>query len=118
MATGSMQLEEALAVARLRQWAALRVSCHYGKATNYERQGWRTRNSTRYDAALVTVIDFERALNALPDDEKLALVLRYRDRADDRDVARMLGCSTRKLGYLIPNARRMLAARLDKLNLL
>jgi DNA-directed RNA polymerase specialized sigma24 family protein len=114
-----MQMIEALAIARLRQWAAMRCSNLQGKIRRPNARGWQRRDERTFDATLVRVIDFERALNMLrDDDEKVALVLRYRDRQVDRDIGLAIGCSIRKVDYLIPAARRRLAAILDRLNLL
>jgi DNA-directed RNA polymerase specialized sigma24 family protein len=114
----SMDVNEALAVARLRQWATLRVANRQGRTRNPNSHGWQRRDERSFDAAQVCVIDFERAMNALTDEEKVALVMRYRDRERDEVTARALGCSVRKVGYLVPSARHKLADILDRLNLL
>jgi DNA-directed RNA polymerase specialized sigma24 family protein len=113
-----MELNESLAVARLRQWAFLRCATRHGKTSNYRRSGWIRRSDRKYDGQQVTVIDFERALNRLDEDEQVALVHRYRDGESDEHIARNIGCSTRKVGYLVPAARRKLADILDRLDLL
>jgi YD repeat-containing protein len=113
-----MPIDEGLAVVRLRQWAALRIRNQSGKIREYKYDGWQRRIENRFDAGLVMVIDFERALNKLTDEQKLALVLRYRDKQTDPEIAIALGCSIRKVTYLVPIARRKLAEVLDRLNLL
>jgi hypothetical protein len=65
---GTMDVFEAMAIAQLRRWANLKVANQYGKVRNYERQGWQRRSDRSFDASLVTVIDFERALGALTND--------------------------------------------------
>jgi DNA-directed RNA polymerase specialized sigma24 family protein len=113
-----MTTTEVLAVARLRQWARERSNNLQGKATVYRRTGWGQRNSCNFDAALVRCIDFERALGKLSEDEQIALIYRYRNKATEREIAAAVGCGVRKLNYLIPAARRHLANVLDTLNLL
>ena len=109
---------ESLAVARLRQWAAERRASMAGKTTNYQRIGWQTRNTRSFDSKLVRVLDFERALASLDAEEQVVLVLTYRDRERADAVALALGCSIRKISYLLPAARRKLADVLDRLDLL
>lgn len=113
-----MPPDECLAIARLRQWAAAKVKQANGKATNYKRQGWQQRRETEADAAIVRVIDFERAMSGLSEEHQAALVLKYRDGESEAAVAVALGCSVRKLYYVMPAARRSLAAALEGLNLL
>jgi DNA-directed RNA polymerase specialized sigma24 family protein len=115
---GPMSPDEALAVARLRQWCHDRLSLASAHSCDYQRQGWQNRNERTFDARLVRVIDFGRALGKLDGEEQTALVLTYRDRQPSQQIAQALQCSLRKLSYLIPSARRHLAAELDRLNLL
>ncbi len=114
----AMTTNEALALARLRQWASLRVTNKYGKTWTIRNGGWQRRDERCFNAGLVRVIDFDRALNTLEEEEKVALVLSVRDREPSYKIARALGCSERKVSYLIPQARRKLAATLDRLDLL
>jgi len=58
---GPMQPDEALAVARLRQWCYDRLSLTSARTCDYQRQGWQQRNDRAFDARLVRVIDFGRA---------------------------------------------------------
>ncbi len=118
MQTETTALDEALAVARLRQWAMTRTRQQHGKIAQYRRRGWQQRNDRTYDANQVRIIDFERAMNQLPDEDKVALVLHYRDGQLQPEIARAIGCSIRKVSYLLPSARRKLAAILDRLDLL
>jgi DNA-directed RNA polymerase specialized sigma24 family protein len=113
-----MPPEECLAIARLRQWAASRTKLANGKASNIRRVGWIQRRATEADAAIVRVIDFERALGSLSDEHQAALVLRYRDEENEAGIAAALSCSIRKVSYVMPAARRSLAAALERLNLL
>jgi DNA-directed RNA polymerase specialized sigma24 family protein len=113
-----MPPEECIAIARLRQWAASRAATSNGKATNYRRIGWQQRRASQADAQIVRVIDFERALASLDDEQQMALVLRYRDDETEGSIAAALACSVRKVGYVLPAARRSLAAALERLNLL
>jgi DNA-directed RNA polymerase specialized sigma24 family protein len=116
--TGAMSPDEALAVSRLRQWAHDRIALRSAKTVDYQNRGWQARNDRCFDARLVRVIDFGRALATLDGDEQAALIFKYRDRCEVADIAIALHCSARRIGYLIPSARRKLAARLDTLNLL
>jgi DNA-directed RNA polymerase specialized sigma24 family protein len=113
-----MSPDEALAVARLRQWCFDRLSLASARTCGYQRSGWQRRDERTFDARLVRVIDFARAMGKLDAEEQAALVLTYRDRERAPETARALGCSIRKLSYLVPAARRKLAAELDRLNLL
>lgn len=118
MSQTALKTDEALTIARLRQWAALRTGLRAGRTASYRSAGYARRSSSMNDAAQVRVIDFERALDMLPDDAKIALILRYRDREPDAEICRAIRCSARKVGYLIPDARRKLATILDQLHLL
>jgi len=114
----SLDYTEALALAHLRRWAVRRTANLHGKTSRPNAGGWHRRDERTYDASHVANIDFERALNMLDDDEKVALVLRYRDRLAAEQIAAGLRCSVRKVCYLIPAARRKLADILDRLDLL
>jgi DNA-directed RNA polymerase specialized sigma24 family protein len=118
MTTGTMHPDEALAVARLRQWCHDRLQLTSARTIDYQRTGWRQRKDTEFDSRLVRVIDFGRALANLDADEQAALIFAYRDRERWPQIAQALCCSIRRVSYLIPTARRKLAAHLDRLNLL
>jgi len=118
MSIAPMTTDEVLAVARLRQWANDRIKLASAKTSEYQRLGWRERSSRDADARLVRVIDFSRALARLDPEQQTVLVLYYRDREEQPRIAAAIGCSTRKVSYLIPAARQRLAAELDRLNLL
>ena len=113
-----MTAMEVMAIARLRQWAVARSASRTGKATCYRREGWRERRATESDARLVQVIDFERILGELTVEEQIVLVQRYRDGEPDERTAQLLGCSKRKIFYVLANARRALAEGLDRAHLL
>ena len=113
-----MTTDEALAVARLRQWASDRVTIAAGRTMDYQRQGWNKRNKNTADAKLVRMIDFGQALATLDADEQAALILTYRDGESAAAVARALHCSERTVCNILPRARQALAAMLDQLNLL
>jgi len=118
MAIAPMSTSEALALARLRQWCYDRLQLNGARTVDYQRHGWQQRNSATFDARLVRVIDFERAMSTLNADEQAALILTHRDRERAHRVAIALRCSERKLSYLLQNARRKLAHTLDRLDLL
>jgi len=113
-----MHYNEALAVARLRQWASNRVANLQGKGRRPNAHGWQRRDERTYDAALVRVLDFEKALGRLDNCEQVALVLRYRDKEPAERIAMALRCSVRTVGNILPRARRKLADQLDRMNLL
>jgi len=110
--------DEVLAITRLRQWSADRALLRASKTTDYQRTGWQARNHRQCDARLVRVIDFERALAHLPEDEQAVLLLVYREKQSHSDAAVALHFSTRKVQYMLPRARRNLANILDRLDLL
>lgn len=113
-----MELWENLAVIRLRQWTVDRLALKSAKTTNYQRTGWTRRSERSFDARLVRVLDFERVLDRLGNEEQTALVLKYRDGETVETIAQALNCSVRKIEYLIKGARQNLAASLDKAQLL
>jgi len=115
-----MTVGEVLAIARIRQWAQARVRLKSGQTMNYANPGRPNAKSrtSRQDAALVAVIDFERALESLSAEQQTVLVLKYRDRLSSSRVADAMACSVRKVDYLLEPARKALADKLDRLELL
>jgi DNA-directed RNA polymerase specialized sigma24 family protein len=103
---------------RLRQWATERQLLRNGRTTAYRNRGWRERRLQEQDARITRCIDFERALSRLPITEQALLVAVYRDKLEQRDTAAILGCSVRKVSYLLPIARQHLADTLERLDLL
>ena len=116
--TGTMTIDEAMALARLRQWCSDRQQLSAAHTVDYMRRGWQERNDRHFDARLVRVIDFSRAMQALDPREQAALILTHRDREPASAVARALGCCERTVCNILPEARRKLAAQLDRMNLL
>ena|ERR1022692_3383713 len=76
----AMEPDEALALARLRQYFHDRTAMQVGRSIDYEGPGWRDRRSRSYDSKLVRTLDFERTLAQLSGAESVALVLRYREK--------------------------------------
>lgn len=113
-----MTPDEVLAVCRLRQWAADRTALRDAKTTDYQRTGWRERRTRQVDARLVRVIDFERALTRLTQEQQTILLLTYREHRDRAEVSTLAGISPRSLTDKLPAARQALARTLDLLNLL
>lgn len=109
---------EVLAIGQIKQWAMDRAALRGGKTASYKYAGKQTTNSTRHDARLVRCIDFERALSRLTEEEQAVLLSTYRTGNLHHDTAAVLGCSTRKVCYLLPSARKHLANVLDSLDLL
>ena len=113
-----MTPDEVLAVCRLRQWAADRTALRSARTTDHSRIGYRERRARDVDARLVRVIDFERALTRLPEEQQTILLLTYREHRDQKQVSTLAGISVRALNYKLPAARQALARTLDLLNLL
>lgn len=113
-----MKAMEAMAVARLRQWSALRMLLHCGRAAQLRQSGWIERRARNFDARQVQVIDFEKAFATLPEAEQTLLLLVYRDRERIADTAAALGTSPRTALYHLPVARQHLAEALDRRDLL
>jgi len=110
--------DEVLAITRLRQWSVDRLALRASRTTDYQRQGYRPRDARTFDARLVRVLDFERALAQLTQDEQALLVLIYRERQNFEVVSKVLSCSVRKLSYTLPPARKHLARILDRMDIL
>ena len=92
-----MQSDEALALARLRQWAHDRVNLAQPRTQRQKHNGWERRDERTFDARLVRVIDFGRALASLTPQEQIALVLRYRDRETAGRISIAAGCGERQV---------------------
>lgn len=118
MALAPMQPLEALALARLRQWRSDRTQANSCKVTAWKRQGWQDRRANIYDARIVRMIDFERALGTLPAEQQALLILHYADRETVAQTAIAIGCSERKVAYMLPEARRALTHILQVRDLL
>jgi DNA-directed RNA polymerase specialized sigma24 family protein len=116
--TAAMMYDEGLAVARLRQWANDKDRQKNNRATEYQRTAWAERRQSQYDARQVRVIDFDRILNMLSNDYRLSLIFHYRDGHSAAEIATLIGCSERKVAYVLPLARKELATLLDRYNLL
>jgi len=110
--------QQVLAILRIRQWMQDRIALKTARAIDYERVGWKERRRRQSDARIVRVIDFERAFQRLSHEEQTALAGIYRDNLGQDVTAAAIGCSLRKLSYLLPIARQHLADILDRLDLL
>ena len=107
-----------LAILRLKQWTNDRTLLNRGHSTNLRRVGWVERRQSQQDARIVRVLAFEKAFAKLPLMEQLALAALYRDGQSHATVAATIGCSPRKVEYLLPIAREHLAEILDRHDLL
>jgi DNA-directed RNA polymerase specialized sigma24 family protein len=67
---------------------------------------------------MVRVLDFERALERLPEEGQMLLLLAYRERQRHAEISKILNCSVCKIVYALPAARKHLAEVLDKLDIL
>ena len=98
------------------------VACAGGPATAAAlcsaHTGWKERRSRNFNARLVRVIDFERALTRLPQERQALLLLTYRERQPQDTIARLTVCSVRAISYKLPEARRALGRTRDLLDLL
>lgn len=109
---------EALALSRLRQWAHDRTAENQSKVRNPNAHGWCRRDERQFDARRVRVMDTERILETLTPEQQAMLIYRYVYKSPDLITAQALGCSVRKLGYAIPEARHKLATAMDRLALI
>jgi len=115
---------DALVILRLRQWRQNREILRSGVTRRFvdpdARPGRKTRssNSNHAEARLIAVIDLERVLNLLHEDERTALIAVYHDGQTMRRAAEIMDISDRKMAYLLPAARAKLANLLDRRNLL
>ncbi len=110
--------DQVLAICRIKQWAIDRSALKTSRTTEYRKVGWQQRTNRNADARLVRTLDFERAFARLSQEEQMALAYTYRDGYGHTVTALALGCSERKLCYLLPAARSHLADILDRLDLL
>lgn len=113
-----MEPGQVCAIMRLRWWAHARCNINNAKAINFKKQGWRKRRERAADAAIVQVIDFERALGQLSTEEQALLIGKYRDHYTEAELACVASCSVRKIAYALPDALTHLAQILERLNLL
>jgi hypothetical protein len=111
---------EALAVTSLRRWAQDRSAIRNCKSPRAYSSGagWIERRSCDADARQVRVIDFERAFDALPDADKLPILLTYRDGVPAHAAARILHTTPSVASYNSRQALTRLANILDRLDLL
>jgi|GEM_PF-1695789 len=117
-----MNALESLAITTLRRWAWERGKLSRGPIAHTVplmpgRLSHTTRATLR-EAALIRCIDFERAFAQLPEIDQALLVSRYVEGLPDHATARILGHSPRWVSYRLGAARALLAAVLDKLDLL
>jgi DNA-directed RNA polymerase specialized sigma24 family protein len=118
MSVSRMYPDEALAIARLRQWAYDRLQVASARTVEYKRSGWTQRRSRDFDARLVRVMDFSRCMARLDAEDQIMLVLAYRDKENHQRIAEALHISLRTLDTRLPLARRRLANELDRVCLL
>ncbi len=118
MTIAAMTPNEVLAINRLRQWGVDRMALRASRTTDYQRTGWIARNCRTFDARLVRVIDFERALGSLTEAEQAVLLLVYRERQGHAEAAKIQHCSVRTVDTILPRARKRLADVLDRMDLL
>ena len=114
--------QRSIALGRLRQWAAHRRNLRNGKMNHMPLvlRGRPTEGNRRNaaDAALVQVLDFERVLNALPEQQRMLLVLHFRDGQPMREVAIAIGVCERTAHSIKAAALDALSERLDRADLL
>lgn len=112
--------DQVLAIVRLKEWSRERVAIHAGRTSHYKQRGRPAKHpsNNRQEAAIIRVADFEIALSQLTHEEQTALVVVYRDGNGLSAAAAAVGCSIRKLDYLLPAARTHLAEILDRRDML
>jgi DNA-directed RNA polymerase specialized sigma24 family protein len=108
---------EALAVARLCEWAHDRNACRQGRIAVYKARGFVDR-SREADARLVRAIVFERAFATLPDTHQTTLLLAYRDGCRPHRLAHLLHTNPSQAQLWLVLARKALADALDRRQLL
>ena len=118
--SGPMDANEALTLARLRQWICERTAMRNGKTAHYRDTGrpGKRASTNRWDAAYVRVIDFEKALSELSFQDQIMLIMCCAEGYKQHDAAAALKVSLRTIGYQLPIARRKLTEILDRRNLL
>ena len=109
---------EALAVARMSEWAHDRNACRQGCIAVYKAHGFVERRSRAADARLVRVINFERAFATLHDTYQTALLLAYRDGCRPHRLALLLHTNPAQAQTWLILARQALADALDRRHLL
>jgi len=118
MPNGTMNPDEALALASLRRWCHDRRALSAARTVDYLYAGCEQRRITRFDARLVRTIDFAKVMATLDPREQVALVLRHRDHEDANEIARAIGCCPRTVANLLVSGRVHLAAELLRRDLL
>jgi DNA-directed RNA polymerase specialized sigma24 family protein len=113
-----MEPDQVCASMRLRQWAYDKTRLRHARASDHTPRGWQQRRDAEFNARRVYVIDIERAIALLPTQEQALLIARYPDHFTEAEIACVAGCSTRKVGYALPEALKHLATILDRLDLL
>ena len=110
---------QSLAVASLRRWSYDRAKLHQGEASQAQHNGYTPRQSRQGGRARqVRCIDFERAFAILTPDDRIPLLLVYRDQLPLKHVADILGCSPRLALYHADSGLAKLTDVLDRLHLL
>jgi DNA-directed RNA polymerase specialized sigma24 family protein len=115
-----MPADEALAVSQLRRYGYDKRQAHLGKGAGDLAQRGRpgTNSTNRYDARLVRVVDFGRALSSMSNIDSTLVQLYYCDGESLTLVSQALGISVRTLSTRLPLARRALLNALEEFNLL
>lgn len=115
-----LDANEALAVAHLRAYGYDRRAVIHGRVACYEQRPGRPgpNHPTRFDARIVRVIDFGRALASIGSDFSTILQLYHCDGESITDICRAVGYSPRKLWARLPEARQALVRALSEANLL
>ena len=87
------------------------------KVTDLARQGWKDRRRRTADARIVRVIDLS-AHSPASTRTNNSRSTSHRDNLSHMDAARVVGCSIRRIDYLLPAARARLTEILDRYDLL
>lgn len=114
-----MPADEALAVSQLRRYGYDKRCAHLGKAAGDLAQRGRpgTNSTNRYDARLVRVVDFGRALSSMSNIDSTLVQMYYSDGESLTLISQATGVSVRTLSSRLPIARRALLNALEAFNL-
>ena len=109
--------DEALAIAQLRRYGYDRRAARLGNAaTDLDPRGRPGSNggrTNRYDARIVRVVDFDRALSSIGGHNAAMLQMYYCDGEDQALVAEAIGVSIRTLHGMLPKALQLLVSALE-----
>jgi DNA-directed RNA polymerase specialized sigma24 family protein len=114
----AIPIDEVLTIHALRLWRMDKTKLASGAIGQYKTHGWQERRQTMHDARLTRVIDLERAMSQLSEEDKQALILAYADDQPHATIAAFFGVCNRTVYARLILARRRLADVLGRLGLI